>query len=504
MIALTTNQFVNARNAKVPLIGINTPDPASSIQKIRAIFPSVPIAQWDIINGVVALTSQATAAVNKMNTVPDGMGGSNVNPALATGNPVEALMKLKDMPTASIVFFQNAHLYMERTSPGNMAAPVIQAIWNLRDIYKKSESCLVMLCPTLKIPDELQHDVIMIDEPLPTDIELASLITKTFTAVGINKPAKKLMPDLVDATSGLSSFAVEQVIRMSVTRGKRSKKPQVNVDQLWKRKIDKIETVSGLRIHRTGPRFSDIGGNDNIKDILLKIARSNRKPRLVVFIDEIEKALAAAGTDTTGVSTDQLKVLLTEMQNNQWTGLICYGIPGTGKSELAKAFGHEVGAPTVEADLGAMKNIWVGSSEARMRSFVKIIKAMGDSRVFFFATCNHVEILRPELKRRFIDGIWYSDIPNKQERDKIWEIKFKKYNIPSHQEKPNDEGWAGAEIDVCCRRASELGIPLIESSKFMTITSQAMGNDLKKMRQAASGKYISTQHPGVYTYTEGK
>lgn len=495
--------FDVARNAKVPLVAINTPDPASTINRIQAKYAGSPIAQWDVINGITALTPSATGPVNRMNTLPD----NTVNAALATGNPVEALIKSKAFTQGSILFFHNSQLFMDKSSPGGaLAAPIIQGVWNLRDIFKKNGCMLVLLSHNFSLPDELQHDIFVIDEELPTDTELANLIVKTFAQNGLNKPTRKTIPQLMDATLGLAEFPIKQIISMSVSKGRG--KPKIDLEQLWKRKIDKIEEVQGLKIHRTGPRFSDIGGNDNIKDMLRRVAASEKKPSLVVFIDEIEKALQAAGQDTSGVTTDQLKVLLTDMQNNDWTGCILYGFPGTAKSEIAKAFGQECGALTVEADLGAMKNIYVGSSEARMRAFMKIIKAMGGQKVFFVATCNHIEILRPELKRRFKKGIYFSEIPDgphydtREERDSIWNIHMKKFHV--FGEKPDDTAWTGAEIRNCCETAADLGIPLKDAGRFMTITSQAMGADVKKMRQAASGKYISMKHPGVYIYQEQK
>lgn len=494
-------QFIKARNANVPLLAINTPDPASTIKAIHITHTEDPIAQWDVINGLTAMTPSATTNVNRINTLPDG----SINAAMATGNPVECLVKvaggpqIPGLPNNSIFFFHNTQMFIDKMQPGNtIASPVIQAIWNLRDRFRKIKSIMIMLSPHLKLPEELEHDVMLLDEPLPTEQDLASIVAKAFAGAGLKKPRKKAMPDFVDAVSGLATFPAHQIIRMSIERTRKGK-PKIDLDSLWKQKIDKIESTHGLKIHRTGPRFTDIGGNENIKDMLRRIAKSAKRPRIVVFIDEIEKAMAAAGKDTSGVTTDQLKVLLTDMQNNDWTGCIIYGFPGTAKSQLAKAFGHEAGALTVEADLGAMKHIWVGSSEARMRSFMKIIKAMGNSKVFFMATCNHVEILRPELRRRFKHGIWFSDLPDKKTRDAIWEIYLKKHGIPT-QDRPNDEGWTGAEIEVCCERAKDLGIPLKDAQRFMTILSQNMGDDVHKMREAASGKYVSTEHPGTYTY----
>jgi hypothetical protein len=482
-------QFRAARRANAPIVAINTPDPASTVKTIKTAYGADPIAQWNIIDGVTALNDAANVAVKNLN--------AGEEPSVITGNPIEALRRSAAfIPSSGILFFHNAHFFAE-TTPTDTHKPVIQAIWNLRDIWKNSSRTLVLLAPSFQVPMELRNDVVVIDEPLPTDKELAAIVVKGLARSSARKQNKKAVSKLVDAVAGLASFNAEQVVAMSVNM--KTKKP--DMEQVWEQKIKIIEQARGLKVYRHGATFGDIGGNDSIKNVLRKIARGTRRPRLIVFLDEIEKSMQAAGTDTSGTTTDQLKVLLTEMQDNDWTGTIVYGFAGTGKSELAKAFGKEAECPVVEADLGGMKNMWVGSSEANMRGFIKTIKGMSaGGNVFFIATCNGIAQLRPEFRRRFRKGIWFCDLPAWPERNKIWEIYLKKFGL-SNQDKPVDEGWTGAEIRLCCENAHEYGISLVESAKYMTIVSQAMGEEVEAMRQAASGKYIDAQNPGVYHYT---
>jgi hypothetical protein len=340
-----------------------------------------------------------------------------------------------------------------------------------------------------------------IDEPLPTDKEMAAIVARGISRAGGNRATRKQMTKLVGAVSGLAAFNAEKVISMSIGNGgSRSRKP--DMDKIWAQKIKLIEQARGLKVHRHGASFDMIGGNDNLKRFMIKIARGKRCPRLVVFMDEIEKTMQAAGQDTSGTTTDQLKVLLTKMQDNNWNGFLIYGFAGTGKSQLAKSFGNECACPTVEADLGGMKNMWVGSSEANMRSFIKVIEAMGGEDVCFVATCNSVVNLPPEFKRRFRYGLWFCDLPGAHERAEIWNIYSKKFDIPLDAVRPNDEGWTGAEIELCNTNAHEFGIPLIEASKYMTITSQAMGDQVEKMRMTADGKYIDAQKVGIFRYEQ--
>lgn len=485
-------QFKAARRANAPIVAINTPDPASTIATIKVIYNASALAQWNIIDGVTALNDAANIAVKNLN--------AGEEPSVISGNPIEALRRSAAfIPTSGILFFHNAHFFAE-TTPTDTHKPVIQAIWNLRDSWKNTSRTLVLLAPSIQIPPEIRNDVVIIDEPLPTDKELAAIVQKGLNRATARKLPKKAIERLVDAVSGLASFNAEQVVAMSVQP--KSKKP--DMEQVWEQKIKIIEQARGLKVYRHGANFGDIGGNDNIKSMLQKVARGKKRPRLVVFLDEIEKSMQAAGTDTSGTTTDQLKMLLTSMQDYDWTGAIIYGFAGTGKSELAKAFGKEAECPVVETDLGAMKNMWVGSSEANMRSFIKTIQGMsGGGNVFFIATCNHVQMLRPEFKRRFRKGIFFCDLPAQPERDKIWKIYFNKFSLRD-QPKPMDGGWTGAEIRLCCENAHEYGISLNEAAKYMTVVSQAMGDEVEAMRQAASGKYIDAQNPGVYRYTPPK
>src|SRR5262245_212015 len=114
-------QFEIAKKANAPLIAITTPDNASTIKAITTVYAASPIAQWDIINGVQSLTNSCADAVRVINTVPDGMGGQTVNAALATGNPVEMLMKINKLPRESIVCMMNAHMFVDKMQPGNLA-----------------------------------------------------------------------------------------------------------------------------------------------------------------------------------------------------------------------------------------------------------------------------------------------------------------------------------------------------------------------------------------------
>src|SRR5437867_12433664 len=102
----------------------------------------------------------------------------------------------------------------------------------------------------------------------------------------------------------------------------------------------------------------------------------NQPPRVVVFVDEIEKALAGSGTDLSGVKTEMAGTLLTWMQDHEAEGTIFLGPPGAAKSAVSKATGNTAGVPTIAFDLSAMQDSLVGASGDRLRAALQAVYAV--------------------------------------------------------------------------------------------------------------------------------
>src|SRR3954464_10836001 len=63
-------------------------------------------------------------------------------------------------------------------------------------------------------------------------------------------------------------------------------------------------------------------------------------------------------------------------------GLTMLGVPGTGKSAVAKALGNESGRPTLTLDVGALMGSLVGETEGRTRQALGLIDAMSPCITF--------------------------------------------------------------------------------------------------------------------------
>jgi SpoVK/Ycf46/Vps4 family AAA+-type ATPase len=153
-------------------------------------------------------------------------------------------------------------------------------------------------------------------------------------------------------------------------------------------------------------------------------------------------------------------------------GMLVLGIPGCGKSLLAKCVATAWDLPLLRLDIGALFGKYIGDSEGRTRKALQTAEAVapcilwvdeiekglsglggGDSDggttsrvfgtfltwmqerkegVFIIATSNDISKLPPELLRsgRW-DDIWFVDLPTYEEREAIAKVMSNRYSAAS-------------------------------------------------------------------------
>ena len=468
-----------ARRVSTPLVAIRTADPALTVARIEeAVGKDAAIVQWDIVRGLVRVNDAGAKEIGKVLGERDS----------ASVGPVDALVAACQLCEDAVLVFANAQRFWNDPQ-------VAQAIWNLRDVFKANGRTLTLLTtPGAVLPDELTQDVLVLDEPLPAVEDLTRILDDTIAAAEVPELETDASEKAVDALLGLAAFPAEQVLAMSLS------KKGLDLEQLWERKRQVIEQAPGLSVWRGGESFDDIGGCGNIKRFLTAVIEGEEAPRGIVFLDEIEKAFAGTGTDLSGVKTELTGTVLAWMQDRNADGCILIGPPGAAKSLVAKATGNTARIPTIAFDLGAMQNALVGASGERLRAALKVVAAVTNGRSLWIATCNSIGTLPPELRRRFTLGTFFFDLPSPEERAAIWKIYVAKYGVTG--ELPDDDGWTGAEIKECCRKAYRLKLTLKESAEYLVPVSRSAADQIKALRQQASGKFISASYPGVYQFQE--
>ena len=228
-------------------------------------------------------------------------------------------------------------------------------------------------------------------------------------------------------------------------------------------------------------------------------------------------------------------------------GVLLVGVPGTGKSLVAKAMaGGKM--PLLRMDFGALLAGLVGKSEENLRMALKVAeatspcvlwideieKALGSggeldggtavrmlgslltwmqettAPVYVFATANNVQALKPELLRRFDDIIWV-DLPCRADRLQVLNVHLNKRNrqIKMHEKKMEALldtmcGFSGAEIEKVVKSAIErvfaekrdLSIDhLLIASKSIVPISVTMADQITMLRAWASTRAVPASEP---------
>lgn len=463
-----------ALKAGVPLICCATPEPAATVDALRkAINSSKRVYSWDIARGYIALNEAAKKAR-----------------APSAESPMEFFTGLEALGPDTVVLVMNLSSMVEA-----LGMPARQHIYNVRDVFKGVGSALIAVERSPNLPPDIAVDFYFVDVPLPDEAQLKSLVIDILNANSLTIPEDRIAR-AVDMLSGLPPFAAEQAFALALGKGGR-----IDFDLLWSIKCRTVEETPGVSIWRGRERFDQLGGLMNVKEYCLAKLRGRRRYGAVVFIDEIEKALAGATTgtgDTSGVSQGILQAILVYMQDMDVSGMMFIGHPGTGKSAIAKSLGNEAEIPTVILDFGALKDSLVGATERRVRNALKTITAISNGRPLFVATCNKIAMLPPELRRRFTGGTFFFDLPTEEERASIWDYYLRKYEIEDRKFPP-DDGWTGAEIKACCEGAWERNQPLIKAAEYVVPVAVAAPEQIESLCREADGRYISASYPGFYT-----
>jgi hypothetical protein len=485
--------FKAARRVSTPLIAVRTFDAKSTTNLITDSLngkkDETPLLVWDVIHGLVPLTN-TKASKDALAALIAGVD------QLATVPLAETLRMLEnDEVQDAITFVANAHLQW-KNEPA-----IIQGIWNLRDSYKANGNMLVLLTtPGAQLPPELANDVLVLDEPLPTVADLQKTVTDTYKFAKVTEPSADTVEDATNALIGLPAFAAEQATAMclNITTSGKNRTGELNISDLWDRKRQIINEAPGLSVYTGKETMDDIGGVVSAKEFVDAVMAGKNAPKTIIFLDEIEKAFAGTGTDMSGTKTELTGSMLSWMQDKGIKGMIFIGIPGVSKSALAKAAGGTHGVPVINFDLAGMQGSLVGESGANLRAAQATVDAISGGSVLAIATCNGIESIPPELRRRFSLATFFFDAPSREEKDVIWSIHRKRYSIPAGQLNPADEGWTGAEIEQCCMKAEMLEWTLEKSATYIVPIAISSKDKIAKTRSDASGKYLSASKPGIY------
>ena len=155
----------------------------------------------------------------------------------------------------------------------------------------------------------------------------------------------------------------------------------------------------------------------------------------------------------------------------------------------------------VEKALAGVASSGQTDSGVTARLFGTFLTWLNDrtSDSYVICTCNDISKLPPEFSRseRF-DGIWFLDLPSRQQKDAIWEIYLKLFALDAGQKRPKDDQWTGAEVRACCRLAALLDLPLTAAAQNVVPVAVTAAESVERLRGWASGRCLDAEAGGIY------
>lgn len=344
-------------------------------------------------------------------------------------NPLKVFDYASEVSTPSLFVLKDLHSFF-----GNQ-----EVVRKIRDWYNQAHKVykpIIITSPVLKIPVELEKIITVLDLQLPGADEIEDLLNVAIETIKAKTNFEDLsdaeMSSVVRACMGLTSDEIENVLAKTwIENG------TFDVSSILAEKKQIVRKSGILEYFDELENYNNVGGMDALKTWL--------EERGDVFGDDARKA---------GLPFPK--------------GVLLLGIPGVGKTLLAKAVSNLWGLPLIKMDVGKVFAGIVGASEQNMRKAIATVEAcapailmideiekglsgVGSSNfsdagtaarvfgtflqwlndktspVFVIATANDVTQLPPELLRKGrFDEIFFVSLPDHEDRKEIFQIHVTK------------------------------------------------------------------------------
>lgn len=314
---------------------------------------------------------------------------------------------------------------------------------------------VVIVSSILHIPVELEKLTTIIEVRPPDDKRIGEIVDEVVSTHKITLDPN-FRPELVLAFNGLSEFEIRQILSLAMDDNVLDEHDLPLIHEEKRQMIQK----SGL-LELVTPRVEGVGGLAS----------------LLTFVRENKEIFKSPG-------------LAREYGVDAPSGVMIVGMPGCGKSLMAKTIAKEFGVPLLKLDVGRLMGKYVGESENNLHRAVavaesaapcvlwideieKAFSGIGDEGgggamtrmfgifltwmqeksacIYVVATANNIDKLPPEfLRRGRFDEIFQVGFPNDGERRQILELHIKRRNRDA-----NGFGTIPAGVDIS-RAASAL------------------------------------------------
>lgn len=411
---------------------------ARHLAKEQDVKAPMRVFTWTMTRGMVEFGSQGAGTQNN----------NTVSPEAA----VEWVIRQRE---PGIFIFKDLHPFKDSPAVTRCLRDAIVAL-------KGTRKTIVLMSPVQEIPIELEKEVVLLDFPLPDMSELDEVLSTEMNRARGSSISTEEREKLLKAALGLTRDEAEKVYRKARVMAKRLTAEEVDIVLSEKKQLIRRNGI--LEFMDVDETIDSVGGLEELKHWL--------KQRSDAFTERAR-----------------------EYGLPQPKGMLILGVPGCGKSLIAKTTSRLWGLPLLRLDLGRVYDgSTVGRSEANLRNALRTAESISpailfideidkafagaggssdsdggtssrifgsfltwmqekESPVFVMATANRVERLPGEfLRKGRFDEIFFVDLPNAEERKDIFQIHLQKRRrdierFDLDQLTKVCDGFSGAEIE---------------------------------------------------------
>ena len=413
------------------------------VELLRREGKKVNYYQWDCVYGLVQILPDKTEKrIERMQ------------------NPLEVLayiLNSKKSGEKNIFVLDDINNHIDRDEVKLMFRKIAEATNN--------NTHAIILSSIYRLPAELEKYITVLQIPLPKRNELGEVLDIVAKQSKVELKTN-LRNRLIDAALGMTSMEADLAYCLASVKDGFDDKSPFTVSS----EKEQIIRKSGiLDYFPKNESLKDVGGMENLKEWL--------KKRQLAYDKEAR-----------------------DWGLKEPKGLLLLGVPGCGKSLIAKSIASSWNMPLLRLDVGKVFQGIVGSSEDNIRKAIATAEAVAPcvlwideiekglsgvqssgatdggvtsrifstiltwmqektAPVFVVATANNINQLPPELLRKGrFDEFFFVDLPSQKEKENIFSIHLQKnrQNVSSFALDilaQKAEGFNGAEIEECVKEA---------------------------------------------------
>ena len=413
------------------------------VELLRREGKKVNYYQWDCVYGLVQILPDKTEKrIERMQ------------------NPLEVLayiLNSKKSGEKNIFVLDDINNHIERDEVKLMFRKIAEATNN--------NTHAIILSSIYRLPAELEKYITVLQIPLPKRNELGEVLDIVAKQSKVELKTN-LRNRLIDAALGMTSMEADLAYCLASVKDGFDDKSPFTVSS----EKEQIIRKSGiLDYFPKNESLKDVGGMENLKEWLKKRQLAYDKEARDWGLKE-PKGLLLLGVPGCG------KSLIAKSIASSWNmpllrldvGKVFQGIVGSSEDNIRKAIATaEAVAPCVlwideiEKGLSGVQSSGATDGGVTSRTFSTILTWMQEKTapVFVVATANNINQLPPELLRKGrFDEIFFVDLPSQKEKENIFSIHLQKnrQNVSSFALDilaQKAEGFNGAEIEECVKEA---------------------------------------------------